>query len=135
MFRTQFWRQLHGINIMAKNIDNIINSLPEKRQRRIDAQYQKLKREVENLKELRDLAGCSQIAMAAELKIAQPSVSKMERQGDMYVSTLRNYVEALGGRLELLVHLPAGDTVVLQPQFESSNSSTTHHESGRESDR
>jgi len=40
------------------------------------------------------------------LRISQPSVSKIEKQTDMYLSTLRNYVEAVGGDLELVVRFP-----------------------------
>ena len=42
----------------------------------------------------------------AALNIKQPSVSKMERQADMYLSTLRDYVKAIGGELDLIVRLP-----------------------------
>ena len=42
------------------------------------------------------------------LNIKQPSVSKIEKQADMYLSTLRSYVEAIGGVLELTVKLPEG---------------------------
>jgi Helix-turn-helix domain len=41
------------------------------------------------------------------LKIKQPSVSKIEKQADMYLSTLKSYVEAVGGKLELIVKLPS----------------------------
>jgi hypothetical protein len=41
------------------------------------------------------------------LKIKQPSVSKIEKQTDMYLSTLRSYVEAIGGELDLVVRLPS----------------------------
>lgn len=40
------------------------------------------------------------------LNVKQPSVSKVEKQADMYLSTLRSYVEAVGGKLELIVKLP-----------------------------
>ncbi|WP_321897195.1 XRE family transcriptional regulator [Burkholderia cepacia] len=62
--------------------------------------------EVDSLRELRLLAGKGQADIASALNIKQPSVSKIEKQTDMYISTLRNYVEALGGELELTVKLP-----------------------------
>jgi DNA-binding XRE family transcriptional regulator len=58
------------------------------------------------LRELRQLAGKGQADIASALNIKQPSVSKIEQQTDMYLSTLRSYVEALGGKLELSVRLP-----------------------------
>ena len=63
-------------------------------------------REVDSLRELRQLAGKGQADIASALNIKQPSVSKIEKQTDMHISTLRHYVEALGGELELMVKLP-----------------------------
>ncbi len=62
--------------------------------------------EVDGLRELRQLAGKAQAEIAAALNITQPSVSKIEKQTDMHLSTLRSYVEAMGGELELTVKLP-----------------------------
>ena len=62
--------------------------------------------EVEGLRELRQLTGKGQADIASALNIKQPSVSKIEKQTDMYLSTLRSYVEAIGGELELTVKLP-----------------------------
>ncbi len=61
---------------------------------------------MEGLRELREIAGKAQADVATALKIKQPSVSKIEKQADMYLSTLRSYVEAVGGELELVVKLP-----------------------------
>ena len=61
--------------------------------------------DVKNLRELRLIAGKAQADVATALQIKQPSVSKIERQRDMYLSTLRAYVEAIGGELELVVRL------------------------------
>ncbi len=60
------------------------------------------------LQELRRAAQLSQVAMADALGATQPEVSKIERRGDLYVSTLRRYVEALGATLELWAHFPDG---------------------------
>ena len=80
--------------------------LPEERQARIKARAAELIAEVEGLRALRKLAARSQAAMAKELNIKQPSVHKIERQTDLYLSTLRRFVEAAGGTLELRVELP-----------------------------
>jgi hypothetical protein len=92
---------------MGRTIDEVIAALPRERQDRIDARYRELKQEVESLRQLRKVAGKAQTDIAAALKIKQPSVSKIERQADMYLSTLRSYVKAVGGELELVVHLPS----------------------------
>src|SRR3546814_20982932 len=80
--------------------------MPPARQADVEARYQVLKQEVEGLRALRLIAGKAQADIATALNIKQPSVSKIESQADMYLSTLRSYVEAIGGQLELIVKLP-----------------------------
>ena len=91
---------------MGRTVDQVIAELPPERRERVDARYRELKQEVEGLRELREIAGKAQLDVAAALHIKQPSVSKIEKQTDMYLSTLRNYIEAVGGKLELTVKLP-----------------------------
>ena len=91
---------------MGRTLDQVIASLPPERQESIEARYRELKQEVESLRELRRIAGKAQADIADRLHIKQPSVSKIEKQADMYLSTLRSYVEAVGGKLELIVRLP-----------------------------
>ncbi|MCZ8087860.1 MAG: XRE family transcriptional regulator [Brevundimonas sp.] len=81
-------------------------TLPPARQARIEARAAELAAEVEGLKALREIAGRSQEQIARSLGVKQPSVLKMERQADLYLSTLRRFVEAAGGTLELRVELP-----------------------------
>jgi transcriptional regulator with XRE-family HTH domain len=91
---------------MGRTLDQVIAELPPERKLRVQARYQGLKGGVEGLRELREIAGKAQLDVAAALHIKQPSVSKIEKQTDMYLSTLRNYIEAIGGKLELVVKLP-----------------------------
>ena len=63
------------------------------------------------LKELRQARGLSQKKLAEALHIQQPSIAKMERRTDMYISTLRSHIEAMGGKLEVLAKFPDGSTV------------------------
>ncbi len=53
------------------------------------------------LADLRESRGLTQARLADELQVSQPNVSKVEGQKDIRLSTLRHYVEALGGRLEV----------------------------------
>lgn len=92
---------------MGRSLDEVIASLPRDQQEQIEARYAELRQEVEGLRELRQIAGKAQEDVASALNIKQPSVSKIEKQADMYLSTLRRYVEAIGGKLELTVKLPA----------------------------
>lgn len=98
---------------MGRNLNEIITALPPERQEGIEARYQELRQEVEGLRELRLITGKAQADIATTLKIKQPSVSKIEKQADMYLSTLRSYVEAVGGKLELVVKLPERPTLHL----------------------
>lgn len=98
---------------MARSLNEIIAELPLEEQAAIEARYQALKQEVEGLREMRQIAGKAQEDIATALKIKQPSVSKIEKQADMYLSTLRSYVEAIGGKLELTVKLPGRPVLLL----------------------
>jgi transcriptional regulator with XRE-family HTH domain len=66
------------------------------------------------LKEIRRLRGKSQKDLAAKLGIRQPSLSKLESQDDMHLSTLRKIVNALGGELVLVARFPDGQTELAQ---------------------
>jgi predicted XRE-type DNA-binding protein len=99
---------------MGRTLDQVIAELPPERQEHIEARYQELRQEVESLRELRQIAGKAQLDIATALNIKQPSVSKIEKQADMYLSTLRSYVEAVGGELDLVVRLPKRPAFRLQ---------------------
>ena len=85
---------------------------PEARAR-IEARKQEMLAEIEGLKAVRKLAGMTQAQIADALGKKQPSVQKMERQADYYVSTLRRFVEAAGGTVEIRVSLPGQAPVIL----------------------
>jgi len=86
--------------------ENLMARLPKDRQARIKARAADLHAQIEGLKALRKLAERSQEQIAQSLGIKQPSVVKIEKQTDLYLSTLRRFVEAAGGKLELRVELP-----------------------------
>lgn len=98
---------------MGRSLTDVIASLPQDQQAEIETRYQQMRREVEGLRELRQIAGKAQEDIATALNIKQPSVSKIEKQADMYLSTLRSYVEAVGGKLELIVQLPGAPVLRL----------------------
>ncbi len=89
---------------MSRPFGRIVPRLPARR--RNDKGLQEIRQEVTGLRELRMIAGKAQADIAAILRIKQPSVSKVENQTDMHLSTLRAYVKAIGGKLELVVRLP-----------------------------
>jgi len=72
-----------------------------------------LKAEELNLREVRRLRKLTQAHLSRKLKIGQEGVSRIEKCTDLYLSTLRSYVEAVGGKLSLMVEFPDRPPVIL----------------------
>ncbi len=66
------------------------------------------------LQELRQAHQMSQQRLAELLLTKQANVSRIERRTDMYISTLRSYIEAMGGRLEIIAKFPDGEVYINQ---------------------
>ena len=64
------------------------------------------------LHELRQARGLSQKVLAEMLHVQQPSIAKIERRTDMYLSTLRNHIEAMGGQLDIIARFPDGSVKI-----------------------
>jgi transcriptional regulator with XRE-family HTH domain len=93
---------------MAKSFDDLVKrTTTKKTQSRAARRTKELLGEL-LLSEVRQLAGKSQQKVAEVLGMKQPSLSKLEKQGDMQISTLRKIVKALGGELEVLARFPRG---------------------------
>jgi predicted XRE-type DNA-binding protein len=60
------------------------------------------------LNELRQARGLSQKMLAEVLHIQQPAIAKLEKRTDMYLSTLRSHIEAMGGELDVVARFPDG---------------------------
>jgi Helix-turn-helix domain len=69
--------------------------------------------EERSLQDLRRAHQLTQNKMAEVLGVGQDSVSRLEQRSDLLVSTLRNYVEAMGGKLSLLAEFPDKEPVIL----------------------
>ena len=83
---------------------------PERRQR-IDEMKRELLAEMP-LHELRRARELTQRDMAKLLKVNQPAVSKLEQRADVYVSSLRSYIEAVGGKLKIVAEFPEGEIAI-----------------------
>jgi predicted transcriptional regulator len=79
---------------------DLTRNFPPERRARIAARAAQLREEM-TLEELRSAQDLSQETLAQRLAVGQPAVAKLERRRDMHVSSLRRYIEALGGELEL----------------------------------
>lgn len=97
---------------MAQKFEKLFRKMPPDVQKRVeeraDAEYQALA-----LAELREARDLTQVQLAKKLGIDQGAVSKIERRADMYLSTLRNVIHAMGGKLELTARFPSGDAHVV----------------------
>jgi predicted XRE-type DNA-binding protein len=83
---------------------------PERRAR-VDARKAEL-RAAMPLHELRQARAMTQKAIGEALNVNQPAVAKLERRADMYVSNLRAYIEAMGGKLNIVAEFPQGDVTI-----------------------
>jgi transcriptional regulator with XRE-family HTH domain len=102
---------------MPIRLDDYIAKLPKKDQRAIKKRTAELIAEEATLRQLREARERSQAEMAEKLHIQQAAVSKLERRTDMYLSTLRSYIEAMGGKLEIIARFP--NRAVRIKQFEA----------------
>lgn len=93
---------------MARKFRELYDRLPADAKRRIEQRVEAALKEMP-LQELREARHLTQEQLAAQLKSGQAAVSKLERRTDMYVSTLRRFIEAMGGELVILARFPDGD--------------------------
>ncbi len=87
-------------------LDRMIARLPVGEQAAIKKRSEELINEYETLQEMRKARTLTQEKLAKKLGVAQVSVSRLERRSDLLLSTLRSYVEAMGGTLDLVVTFP-----------------------------
>jgi len=102
---------------MTETLESVIHSLPAAQQEDIAQQTMKLIAEEMTLRELRKARERSQKAVGEILDINQAAVSKIERRTDMYISTLRSFIEAMGGELEIVARFPDRAPIIIN-QFE-----------------
>lgn len=86
--------------------DDYLKKLSPERRKKIEARANELIAEDMTLRELRKAREYSQETLAEILGMRQGDLSKFERRADAYLSTIRRYVEAMGGRLELVASFP-----------------------------
>lgn len=82
------------------------------RRRRVDAMTRAYL-DAERLTDLRAKRQLTQRQVAEMLNVSQANISRIEHEDDVYLSTLRSYIEALGGELEITARFPDGDRISL----------------------
>ena len=94
---------------MTKKLDDVMAALPAKRRAKVEQRAQDLA----SLKDLRQAVEQTQEDLAATLGVGQDTISRIEQRSDMLLSTLRRYVEGMGGKLELVAQFPNRPPVVI----------------------
>jgi predicted XRE-type DNA-binding protein len=92
---------------MAKRFSELTSRMTPAARRRAKARAQEMLEEMP-LHELRLARGLSQRQLAELLHVQQPAIAKLEKRTDMYMSTLRQHIEAMGGELEVVARFPDG---------------------------
>lgn len=98
---------------MAKPFKTLVDKMSPESRKRVADRKKRLLAELA-LQELRQARRLTQQQLAESLEISQASVSKMESQSDMYVSTLRRFLEAMGGELRIIASFADGDVLINQ---------------------
>jgi len=98
---------------LGPNLKKTWDALPEARKRRILKRAAELEAQYLSLQEIRKVAGISQASVSEKLHMDQGNISRMERNSDMLLSTLKGYIEAIGGKLKLTVELPNKPPIAL----------------------
>ena len=96
---------------MAKKFSDLRAQMKPEALQRADAEAKTLLAEMP-LNELRQAQGLSQKMLAEVLHVQQPSIAKIEKRTDMYLSTLRSHIEAMGGELDIVARFPDGSVKI-----------------------
>jgi len=94
---------------MARNLEQVLAKLPPKRREKVERRAA----ELATLRGLRKTAKWTQEELASSLGVGQDAISRLEQRGDMLVSTLKRYVEAMGGKLDLVARFPNRPPVMI----------------------
>lgn len=100
--------------IMATTLKDKLNKLPPNRRKKIQHRADELISDAMTLRELRKTLELTQESIANSLHIRQDGVSRIEKRSDLLLSTLSNYVTAMGGNLKLIVEFPDRPSVNLE---------------------
>lgn len=98
---------------MSKPFNDLISRMPAERQKRIKQKAKMLKNQMA-LAELRKALELTQGQLAKTMNMNQAAVSKFEHQSDLYISTLRKILAAMGAELKIVAQFPDADVVINQ---------------------
>lgn len=107
---------------MGSTLKEKLAILPKERQAKIEVRAAEMIAEELTLQELRTKLKLTQVQLAELLGVRQDGISRLEKRTDMLLSTLRTYIESMGGGLELVVHFPGLPPVRLRELSEITTS-------------
>jgi transcriptional regulator with XRE-family HTH domain len=117
---------------MAITLNDKMKKLNARRRKKIEARTAELITEEMSLRDLRKARRLTQEHMAEVLNVGQDGVSRLEKRTDLLISTLRGYVEAMGGSLSLIAEFPDREPVILAglATLDTDPSSSVREQSG-----
>ncbi len=89
-----------------KTLSDIIDALPEAEKAAVENRSAELIAEEQTLRDIRRALRLTQTEVASKLGIRQVGVSQIENRSDLLISTLRRYVESMGGEFEMIARFP-----------------------------
>ena len=95
---------------MARKYQELRNKMSAEARARVDARVKQALDEM-TLEQVRKAREMTQVTLAQAMDTSQGEISKIEKRTDCYLSTLRSYIEALDGELEIVARFPDGQTV------------------------
>jgi transcriptional regulator with XRE-family HTH domain len=98
---------------MTISLERKLAELSPARREKVEARARDLIAEEMTLRDLRKARDLTQTRMAEALGIGQDGVSRLEKRSDLLLSTLRSYVAAMGGSLDLVAHFPDRPPVIV----------------------
>lgn len=98
---------------MSTTLEEKLKQIGATRRKKVEARAARLIAEELSLRAVRRAQGLTQKHMAAKLGIGQEGISRLEQRSDLLVSTLRGYIEAMGGTLSIVAEFPDRQPVVL----------------------
>jgi transcriptional regulator with XRE-family HTH domain len=96
-----------------ETLEQKLNEVSPERRKKIRARTRELVAREMSLQELRHAVNKTQKTVARTLNMGQDGISRLEKRSDLLLSTLRNYVEAVGGSLTLVAQFPDKEPVAI----------------------
>ena len=94
---------------MGRNLEQVLLKLPQGRREKVERRAA----ELATLKDLRQAVKRTQEELASSLGVGQDTISRLEQRSDMLISTLKRYVQAMGGELDLVARFPGRPPMVI----------------------